>query len=201
MAAAVDNSVETALTEVKSDKTDTPASESPMLYGFWYRAARTSDIRRGKMKATTMLETQVLVGRDSAGHAFAMRDACPHRGTPLSYGWFDGKQVQCSYHGWKFDALSGQCQGIPSCAQGQDIHHERIFAPRLEVEERDGYIWVYIPEPAGRLAKRNVAPPGPAPVLPIHSEKYKRISSRARPFNSCRDRLRQRLHGESPAWR
>ena len=175
MAAAVESSVETALVEPASTevKTDTPLAESPMYYNFWYRAARTSDIRRGKMMATTMLETRVLVGRDRAGRAFAMKDACPHRGTPLSYGWFNGEQVQCVYHGWKFDVNSGQCQGIPSCAQGQDLHHERIFAPRLECEERDGYIWVYIPEPSGRLAKRALTPAGPAPVMPMHSEKYK----------------------------
>ncbi len=43
-----------------------------------------------------------------------MRDSCPHRGIPLSYGWFDGERVTCRYHGWEFEPCSGQCALIPS---------------------------------------------------------------------------------------
>ena len=37
--------------------------------------------------------------RDRQGRPFALHDACPHRGMPLSHGHFDGQQVECSYHG------------------------------------------------------------------------------------------------------
>jgi phenylpropionate dioxygenase-like ring-hydroxylating dioxygenase large terminal subunit len=157
--------------------TDTPP-DSPMLHGFWYIAALGKAIRRGKLARITMFETRIIVGRDRAGRAFAMRDACPHRGMPLSYGWFDGESVQCGYHGWTFDAVSGQCRFVPSCAEGQPLNVGRIFAPRLECVEQDAYVWVYWPEPAGTigaLSKRAV-PPGPPPALPVHSKRYRSFS-------------------------
>ena len=33
------------------------------------------------------------MGRKNDGKLFAMRDLCPHRGIPLSAGWFDGETV------------------------------------------------------------------------------------------------------------
>src|SRR5512138_3471233 len=70
-----------------------------MLTGFWYRALRSDEVRAKELVPATLLEIPLVLGRTDAGAAFAMRDNCPHRGIPLSYGWFDGKDVQCSYHG------------------------------------------------------------------------------------------------------
>ena len=42
-----------------------------------------------------------------------MRDSCPHRGIPLSCGWFDGQELTCKYHGWAFEPASGQCHAYP----------------------------------------------------------------------------------------
>ena len=63
---------------------------------------------------TTLLGIPMLLGRKSDGALFAMRDLCPHRGIPLSAGWFDGETVQCKYHGWRFEPCSGRCEEIPS---------------------------------------------------------------------------------------
>ncbi len=38
-----------------------------------------------------------------AGSFFAISDACPHAGGPLSDGWLDGTEVTCPWHGWTFD--------------------------------------------------------------------------------------------------
>jgi len=92
--------------------------------------------------------TALVIGRDSQGQAFALRDACPHRGMPLSCGPFDGEQIECSYHGWRFDAHSGQCQLIPSLVPEQNLKIERIYAGSYPCEERDDFIWVFIPIPA-----------------------------------------------------
>src|SRR5882672_3432116 len=86
------------------------STDALMLTGFWYRAIPADHIHRNQLKKSTLLEIPLVIGRDRAGHPFALRDACPHRGMPLNCGHFDGQQVECSYHGWKFDAHSGQCQ-------------------------------------------------------------------------------------------
>jgi len=105
-----------------------PQADAGFLWDFWYPAMRSDEIY-GKHLATAMLlEVPLVIGRTSEGKAFAMRDACPHRGFPLSYGHFDGKDLQCSYHGWEFDACSGQCVLIPSLTSHDKLKVECIAA-------------------------------------------------------------------------
>src|SRR4029450_9557399 len=123
---------------------DRQMPDALMLFGFWYRAIPGKHVKRGQLVNTMLLEVPLVVGRDSQGKAFALRDACPHRGMPLSCGWFDGEHVECSYHGWKFDAHSGQCRLIPSLTADQTLKIDRIYAGSFHCEERDDFIWVYI---------------------------------------------------------
>src|SRR6266699_96811 len=121
------------------------------LWDFWYPAARSTEIRPQKLTKALLLEVPLVVGRTAEGKAFAMRDSCPHRGIPLSYGRVDGKVVECCYHGWRFDACSGQCVEIPSLISQDKLKVERIFAGHYPCEERDGYVWVYMSS-GGRIA-------------------------------------------------
>src|SRR5580692_5930253 len=86
------------------------APESLLLYGFWYRAMASGALTRNRLRKAMLLEIPLVLGRDRQGKPFALRDACPHRGMPLSCGRFDGQNLECSYHGWKFDAHTGQCK-------------------------------------------------------------------------------------------
>src|ERR1700677_315625 len=122
------------------------AGASEMLWEFWYPALRSEQVHRHKLTRAMLLEAPLVLGRDSAGKPFAMRDICPHRAFPLSFGQFDGKNVECAYHGWKFDAHTGQC------------------------EERDGYIWAFMTNAAGRGLEQL---PPPAPQLRTFSASYK----------------------------
>ena len=63
-----------------------------MLTGFWYRALPSEKIKHGQLQKAMLLEIPLVTGRDRIGKAFALRDACPHRGMPLSCGRFDGEQ-------------------------------------------------------------------------------------------------------------
>ena len=116
-----------------------------------------------------LLEVPLVLGRTAEGKAFALRDACPHRGIPLSYGRVDGKVVECCYHGWRFDASTGQCVEIPSLTSQDKLKVERIFAGHYPCEERDGYVWVYMNAPGSRLPESIPEAPG----LKVFSEKYK----------------------------
>jgi len=104
------------------------APDSLMLFGFWYRALPADKLASGGLSKALLLETPLVLGRDSSGKPFALHDACPHRGMPLSAGWFDGKAVECSYHGWRFDAHSGQCQLVPSLTADQKMKIDRLYA-------------------------------------------------------------------------
>ena len=117
-----------------------------LIFGDWYPAMRAGELRVGKMRTTMLLGVPLVLGRKKDGRIFAMRDLCPHRGIPLSAGWFDGETVQCKYHGWRFEPCSGQCREIPSLTSHETLDATKIFAGAFPCEERDGYAWVYLPE-------------------------------------------------------
>ena len=87
----------------------TPQTDLRFPVGFLVSGDAHAAISGRNLSKATLLEVPLVLGRTSEGKAFAMRDSCPHRGIPLSYGHFDGKNLQCSYHGWEFDACSGRC--------------------------------------------------------------------------------------------
>ena len=87
-----------------------------------------------------------------------MRDLCPHRGIPLSAGWFDGERVTCKYHGWEFEPCSGPVHEDPSLDRMQDtLDPTRSSRAAYACEERDGYAWVYVPEPGSGMGARSAA--------------------------------------------
>jgi phenylpropionate dioxygenase-like ring-hydroxylating dioxygenase large terminal subunit len=165
MSEAAQTAMETAM-DIRQE--GTPQTDLGFLWDFWYPAMRSAAIAGRKLVKATLLEVPLVLGRTTEGKAFAMRDSCPHRGIPLSYGHFDGKNLQCSYHGWEFDACSGRCVVIPSLTSHDKLKVERISAGYFPCEERDGYVWVYMNGPATKLPETLPA----APELPKFSEKY-----------------------------
>ena len=114
-----------------------------LLRGLWYFALPGAALARGRMVARTLLGEPVLFGRDAEGAAFALLDLCPHRGMPLSEGSFDGREVECCYHGWRF-APSGACTAIPWLVDGAEIDVSRVKVRRFPVREHLGAIWVHM---------------------------------------------------------
>jgi phenylpropionate dioxygenase-like ring-hydroxylating dioxygenase large terminal subunit len=147
-------------------------NQSDFLWGFWYPALRSSEIQGHKLVRATLLEVPLVLGRDDRGKPFALRDICPHRAFPLSFGQFDGQSVECAYHGWQFDAHTGQCRHIPSLMADSKLKCARIYAGTFPCEERDGYIWAFMANPEGRAAASDDAPAPPAPELPTFSPRY-----------------------------
>jgi len=94
------------------------------------------------MLAKVMLGEPILIGRDAAGVPFALRDLCPHRGMRLTAGHFDGNEIECCYHGWRFDT-GGRCILIPSLAPGQAFTPGHIHVRSYPVREVQGNIWVF----------------------------------------------------------
>jgi len=157
------------LVQLSSAK-DGPAAE--MIFGDWYPALRAEGMKRGDTAVTMLLGIPMLLGRKSDGALFAMRDLCPHRGIPLSAGWFDGETVQCKYHGWRFEPCSGRCEEIPSLTSHDSLEPTKIYANSFPVVERDGYAWVYVPEAgAGRVTDLAGLPP--VPELPKFGKRFR----------------------------
>jgi phenylpropionate dioxygenase-like ring-hydroxylating dioxygenase large terminal subunit len=141
-----------------------------LIFGDWYPALRANELRAGKTAKAMLLGVPLLLGRKTGGKLFALRDLCPHRGIPLSAGWFDGETVTCKYHGWRFEPCSGQCKEIPSLTSHETLDPTKIFASAFPCEERDGYAWVYPPSPGTGRAGETLPP---VPELPKFSAKYR----------------------------
>jgi nitrite reductase (NADH) small subunit len=67
----------------------------------------------------------VAIFRTADDGVFALRDACPHKGGPLSQGIVFGAKVACPLHNWTIDLDSG-------CAAAPDEGCVRRFAVRVE---------------------------------------------------------------------
>jgi phenylpropionate dioxygenase-like ring-hydroxylating dioxygenase large terminal subunit len=158
-----------------ADLLNNQVPDATMLTGFWYRALPSGKVKSGQLQKTMLLEFPLVIGRDRNGRPFALRDACPHRGMPLSCGQFDGELVECSYHGWRFEAQTGQCQLIPSLTSDQSLKVDRIYAGNYACEERDSFVWVFIPDPGppGAGFTRREDPSGEVPRVPAFTNKYK----------------------------
>jgi len=132
------------------------------LRNLWYFALHSRALKAGRLKHSILLGEPILFGRTHEGEAFALRDLCPHRGVPLSAGQFLDGTVECPYHGWRFKP-SGQCAHIPSLVGEEGIDPAKISVRKYHVVEKNGLIWVYLPE-EGQIG----APPvEPAPALPL----------------------------------
>jgi len=151
----------------------TPAQvpATPLIYNDWYPAMRSRGLRGKKLRTTMLLGIPMVLGRRTDGRLFAMRDNCPHRGIPLSCGWFDGHELTCRYHGWAFEPASGQCQRIPSLTSHETLDPSKIYATAFPCEERDGYAWVYVPEPGAGRPRGDGLPP--VPEAPKFGPKYR----------------------------
>jgi phenylpropionate dioxygenase-like ring-hydroxylating dioxygenase large terminal subunit len=108
----------------------------------WYVAAWERELTAQPLPVT-LLGERVVLFRTASGRFAALEDACVHRKLPLSMGRVRGDEIECGYHGLKFDA-AGRCTHIP-CA-------ERIprnaFVRSYPIEARYGLLWIWMGEAA-----------------------------------------------------
>ena len=142
------------------------ADASLFLKNLWYLAFHSSSLKPGKLIGKEMLGEKIVFGRDEQGKPFALRDNCPHRGVPLSGGWFKDNTIQCCYHGWQFDT-KGTCKGIPALPPDNTIDISKIKVFQYPCEEVSGTIWVYIPD----KKLPNTVPNEPPPNLLLARDK------------------------------
>jgi phenylpropionate dioxygenase-like ring-hydroxylating dioxygenase large terminal subunit len=117
-------------------------NNTDLLRDFWYVAAPSGALARGGKLPVTLCDEQLLLLRDTTGKVSALKDFCPHRGIPLRHGSFDGCEVECCYHGWRFD-MAGTCTAIPSLTADATTDVSKIKTGSYPAVEKDGLIWVY----------------------------------------------------------
>jgi nitrite reductase (NADH) small subunit len=91
----------------------------------WIDIAALEDIPRLGARVIKTDTMDVAVFRTRDDEVFALRDACPHRGGPLSQGIVHGATVTCPLHNWKIDLASGE-------ALGPDEGCVNVFAAKVD---------------------------------------------------------------------
>jgi phenylpropionate dioxygenase-like ring-hydroxylating dioxygenase large terminal subunit len=77
--------------------------------------------------------------RGGDGRASVLVDRCPHRNAPLSAGRVRAGELECGYHGWRFDG-DGRCVAVPGLARPgagrRGVGHHATC-------EQDGIVWFW----------------------------------------------------------
>ncbi|MCP2041598.1 phenylpropionate dioxygenase-like ring-hydroxylating dioxygenase large terminal subunit [Neisseria sp. HSC-16F19] len=114
------------------------------LHNYWYIAATSAAVKK-RPQCVQLFGTHYVVFHRGGGGVFAaLQDRCPHRNAPLSAGKVCDGQIQCPYHGWRFDG-DGRLAAIPALT-AQALPAIRV--PALHCMEQDGYVWLCPGTPA-----------------------------------------------------
>ena len=128
---------------------DPDAMRQP-LADAWYCVGRSETLKAGRLLAVALNGEQIVLGREASGAPFALRDRCPHRGMALSKGRFDGGELTCPFHGWRF-GTDGRCRDVPTLSASDTADFSRIAVQRFPIRESAGFAWVnpYLGAPTG----------------------------------------------------
>ena len=77
----------------------------------WTDVGAVTDVPlRGARRVPTRAG-DVAIFRTGDGRVFALKDACPHKGGPLSQGIVHGDAVACPLHNWRISLSTGEALG------------------------------------------------------------------------------------------
>jgi nitrite reductase (NADH) small subunit len=95
----------------------------------WKSICRVADIPvLGARRVARPGQIDVAIFRAADDQVFALLDACPHKGGPLSQGIVFGHRVACPLHNWTIALDDGQ-------AQAPDQGCTQRFAVRVEGDQ------------------------------------------------------------------
>jgi 3-phenylpropionate/trans-cinnamate dioxygenase ferredoxin component len=96
------------------------------------KVARVEDIPADEPLGVETLDGERICLVLTDGEVYAFQDRCSHRDFPLSSGRQDGDQIECAWHGARFDVKTGRALCLPA------IKSIRVYEVRIE----DGDVYV-----------------------------------------------------------
>ena len=125
------------------------------ILGQWYPVAKSVEVKSISPLGIEVLGEKLVLWRGDNEKVHCIKDQCPHRGAPLSFGRLHEGHISCRYHGI---VVSGEgvvvsVPAVQNCAfEGQKI--VRAF----EVQEIYDAIFIYMPSAENAKAPRLVFP-------------------------------------------
>src|SRR4051812_14731371 len=89
-----------------------PAGVGMGLRNYWYPILMSEELPSGRALSVRRLGEDLVAWRGGDGRPHVLVDRCPHRVARLSLGRVMGDNLQCAYHGLRFDG-SGRCVMMP----------------------------------------------------------------------------------------
>ena len=99
----------------------------------WTDVGAVTDIPLRGVRRVPTPRGAVAIFRTGDGRVFALRDACPHKGGPLSQGIVHGHAVACPLHNWSIELATGEPLGGD---RGKGCE------PVVPLMVRDGRLWL-----------------------------------------------------------
>jgi vanillate O-demethylase monooxygenase subunit len=113
------------------------------LLNTWYVGALSEEVSATPLRRE-LFDEPVVLYRTAAGAPVALADRCPHRFVPLSMGKVKGSELECGYHGLRFDS-DGMCTANP---HGKQVIPARTRVRSYPILERLGFVWIWPGDPA-----------------------------------------------------
>lgn len=104
----------------------------------WHPVA-DADVLTHEPLAVEVLSQPLVLWRDDQAQPRGLHDQCPHRGAQLSLGRVCQGQLQCPYHGWRFNG-QGDCTHVPAMPDFQPGVAQQ--ARPIAVRQAYGLLWV-----------------------------------------------------------
>ena len=84
-----------------------------LLRHYWHPVGYSSELTEaGQTKRVRILGEDLVLARTGSGDLLLVQERCPHRGASLLYGFVEGSNIRCAYHGWLYNA-AGECTERP----------------------------------------------------------------------------------------
>ena len=99
----------------------------------WVEVARLQAVPVGQLLQVKVGRIEIVLANVD-GVVYALEDVCSHQDFPLSDGELEGTELECAFHGAKFDVCTGNATQLPA------VKAVRAF----DVEDRDGAVFVRV---------------------------------------------------------
>jgi phenylpropionate dioxygenase-like ring-hydroxylating dioxygenase large terminal subunit len=124
---------------------DVPQGLEIGLRHYWYPILLSEEVKQDKPVGVKCLGEELVVWRSQGGLPSVFTDRCPHRTARLSLGRVLDGQLQCAFHGLRFDK-EGRCALVPWDSDDSPSRHE-VSVRAYPARELGGYVWVYLGDP------------------------------------------------------
>jgi nitrite reductase/ring-hydroxylating ferredoxin subunit len=94
----------------------------------WVRVAALSDVPPGTLLGIEVGEEAVCLA-NADGEIYAIRDNCTHQDYPMHEGTIEDHEIECAWHGARFDLATGRVTRLPA------IKPIRTYEVRVEGDD------------------------------------------------------------------